>query len=83
MLVIYKGNIVLRVQCGEKAVWIQPVVSEFDNRSLLSTLARNEELLAQIHLSHQEITDTRAQLAAYFRQKGWLVKIPGHQEPQA
>jgi hypothetical protein len=83
MLVIYKGNIALRVQYGERAVWIQPVVSKYDNRSLLTTLARNEELLAQVHLSQQEITNTREELAGYFRKKGWLVKIPGQQEPQA
>lgn len=83
MLVIYKGNIALRVQYGERAVWIQPVVSEFDNRSLLTALSRNEELLAQVYLSHKETTDTRAELAGYFLEKGWLVSIPAHQESQA
>ncbi|HEY1112236.1 MAG TPA: hypothetical protein VGE66_01700 [Chitinophagaceae bacterium] len=82
MLLIYKENIALRVQCGEGAVWIQPVVSEFDNRSLLTTLARNEELLAQFYLSHQDVTDTPAQVADYFRNRGWLVQVPGHEEQQ-
>lgn len=79
MLLIYKENITLRVQCGEGAVWIQPIVSEFDNRSLLTTLARNEELLAQVHLSHQDITDTRSQITDYFEKRGWLVRTPGQE----
>jgi hypothetical protein len=79
MLLIYKENITLRVQCAEGAVWIQPVVSEFDNRSLLTTLARNEELLAQVHLSHQEITDTPRQVSDYFTKRGWLVRAPGQE----
>jgi hypothetical protein len=79
MLLIYKENIALRVQCAEGAVWIQPILSEFDNRSLLTTLARNEELLAQVYLSHQDITDTRTQVTHYFEQRGWLVKIPGQE----
>lgn len=77
MLLIYKENIALRVQCGEGAVWIQPILSEYDNRSLLTTLARNEELLAQVYLSHQDITDTKAQVAEYFGKRGWQVKVPG------
>lgn len=82
MLLIYKENIALRVQCGEGAVWIQPVVSEFDNRSLLTTLARNEELLAQVHLSHQNITDTPRQVTEYFQNRGWMVKTSGADEPK-
>lgn len=82
MLLIYKENIALRVQCGEGAVWIQPVISEFDNRSLLTTLARNEELLAQVYLSHQDITDTPAQVADYFQKRGWTIKVSGHEEQQ-
>lgn len=82
MLLIYKENIALRVQCGEGAVWIQPMLSEFDNRSLLTTLARNEELLAQVYLSQQDITDTPSQVADYFQKRGWLVKVSGQEEQQ-
>lgn len=81
MLLIYKENIALRVQCGEGAVWIQPVVSEFDNRSLLTTLARNEELLAQVHLTHHPINDIHTAMARYFESRGWMVRMPGQTLP--
>lgn len=83
MLLIYKENIALRVQCGERAVWIQPVAGEYDNRRLLDTMARNEELLAQVYLTSHDITDTPAQVAAYFQEKGWLVKEVAGNKAQA
>lgn len=82
MLLIYKGNTALQVQYAPQAVWIQPIVGEYDNKPLLSTLARNEELLAQVYLNHQPAGDTPAQLTEYFEQRGWQVKAPGHVLPQ-
>ena len=75
MLLISKGHINLQVQYGTGAVWVQPAGGKAS--SLLSTLARNEELLAQVYLALQERSDTRVQLTDYFRQRGWEVKGPG------
>lgn len=75
MLVIYKGNIALKVVMDGRAVRIQPIVGRFDNPQLLNTLARNEELLAQVHLSQHQNGDTPACLARYFEEKGWLVTL--------
>ena len=75
MLLISKGNIALRVQCGTGAVWVQPAAGKAS--SLLSTLARNEELLAQVHLTLQDRHDPQAQLTDYFQQRGWQVAKPG------
>lgn len=72
MLLISKGHIALRVQYGAGAVWVQPVAGKAS--SLLSTLARNEELLAQVYLIQQEPRDAREQLTDYFQQRGWEVK---------
>lgn len=75
MLLIHKGNIALQVQCGAGAVWVQPAAGK--TSSLLATLARNEELLAQGHLTLQDGHDTQELLANYFQQRGWVVKGPG------
>lgn len=74
MLQIHKGHIHLLVQCGTGAVWVQPAVNKAS--SLLATLARNEELLAQAYLTQQDHHDTRAQLTGYFQQRGWQVQTP-------
>lgn len=75
MLLISKGNIALQVQYGTGAVWVQPATGKAS--SLLSTLARNEELLAQVHLTLQDRRDPQAQLTDYFQQRGWRVAKPG------
>lgn len=77
MLVIYKGNIVLKVALEGDIVRIQPIVGRFDNPQLLKALARNEELLAQVHLTLQDRRDPQAQLTDYFQQRGWQVAKPG------
>ncbi|HEY1113077.1 MAG TPA: hypothetical protein VGE66_05930 [Chitinophagaceae bacterium] len=81
MLVIYKGNVVLRVALEQSAVRIQPVVGRFDNPQLLKTLARNEELLAQVHLTHHPINDIHTAMARYFESRGWMVRMPGQTLP--
>lgn len=75
MLLISKGHIALQVQCGTGAVWVQPAGGKAS--SLLATLARNEELLAQVYLTQQERRDPHAQLSDYFRQRGWEVRTQG------
>lgn len=72
MLLISKGHIDLQVQCSTGAVWVQPAGGK--PSSLLSTLARNEELLAQVYLSQQGRHDPRAQLTDYFQKRGWDVR---------
>lgn len=81
MRVIYKGNIVLKVSSDNKHICIRPVVGPFDNPHLLQSLARNEELLAQVHLFHSQTEDPLTNLACYFEQKGWLVRPPGQAHP--
>lgn len=81
MLVIYKGNIVLKVALQEEIIRVQPVVGKFDNPQLLNALARNEELLAQVHLTQQKNGDFPASLARYFEDKGWLVRLKGETPP--
>lgn len=81
MLVIYKGNIVLKVALEGDIVRIQPIVGRFDNPQLLKALARNEELLAQVYFTHHKITDAHTGMAHYFEQRGWLVRMPGQTPP--
>lgn len=81
MLVIYKGNIVLKVALDEGSVRIQPVVGRFDNPQLLNALARNEELLAQVYFTHLPANDTQTGMARYFKERGWLVRMPGQAPP--
>lgn len=81
MLLIYKGNVALRVSLEEGSIRIRPVVGRFDNPQLLQALARNEELMAQIHLTHLNTEDTPDGMALYFEQKGWLVRRPGQTMP--
>lgn len=81
MLVIYKGNIVLKVAMDGSAVRIQPVVGRFDNPQLLHTLARNEELLAQVYVTHLSTEEALPGMARYFEQRGWLVRLPGQTPP--
>lgn len=83
MLVLYKGNIVLKVSWDAQHIRIRPVVGPFDNPHLLQALARNEELLAQVHLSHSKTEDPSIDLARYFEQKGWLVRRPGQAPSEA
>lgn len=75
MLLISKGHIALQVRYGTGAVWVHPAGGKVS--SLLATLARNEELLAQVYLTQQERRDPQAQLTDYFRQRGWEVKTQG------
>lgn len=81
MLVIYKGNVVLKVALDNSVVRVQPIVGRFDNPQLLNALARNEELLAQVHLAHHKIVDIHTAMARYFEQRGWLVRMPGQTPP--
>lgn len=81
MLVIYKGNIVLKVAMDGSAVRIEPVVGRFDNPQLLHSLARNEELLAQVYVAHLSTADALTGMARYFEQRGWLVRLPGQAPP--
>lgn len=74
MLIVSKGNTSLRVRCAEREVFVSPVVREHDNEQLLSTFARNEELLAQLFLYKHLNADPMALLATYFMQRGWQVK---------
>lgn len=77
MLVVYKGNTILQVRCRAQSVSIAPLAREQDNLRLLSTIAKNEELLAQLFLNSLTDPDAVAQLAAYFMQRGWQVKQAG------
>lgn len=81
MLVIYKGNMVLKVAPEGSVVRIQPVVGRFDNPQLLHTLARNEELLAQVYFSHLSTGEALTGMARYFDQRGCLVRLPGQTPP--
>lgn len=81
MLVSYKGNVVLKVALDGGNVRITPVVGRFDNPHLLNALARNEELLAQVHFTHLNTEDAPAGIARYFEQKGWLVRLRGQETP--
>lgn len=81
MLVIYKGNIVLKVALEGNTVRIQPVVGQFDNPQLLHTLARNEELLAQVYVSQLSTEEALRGMARYFEERGWLVRLPGQTPP--
>lgn len=81
MLVIYKGNIVLKVALEDGVVRVQPVVGRFDNPQLLNAMARNEELLAQVYFTHHKIADAHTGMARYFEQRGWLVRMPGQVPP--
>lgn len=77
MLVVYKGNTTLKVRCQDQSVTIAPVAGMHDNARLLATIAKNEELLAQLFLNNLNHPDAIAQLAAYFMQRGWQVKQAG------
>lgn len=81
MLVIYKGNIVLKVSLDKNTVRIQPVVGRFDNPQLLNALSRNEELLAQVYFTHRKLEDAHTGMARYFEERGWLVRMPGQAPP--
>lgn len=81
MLVIYKGNIVLKVALEAGVVRVQPIVGRFDNPQLLNAMARNEELLAQVYFTHHKIADAHTGMAHYFEQRGWLVRMPGQAPP--
>lgn len=74
MLFITKGNISLRVLFKEAKVNVAPVRGEHDNAYLLATLARNEELLAQVHLNIAPQNNPKDQLALYYTRRGWEVK---------
>lgn len=82
MLVLYKGNVVLKVALEASAIHVQPVVGRFDNPQLLNALARNEELLAQVHFTHHKISDLHTGMARYFEGRGWLVRMPGQNRPE-
>jgi hypothetical protein len=82
MLVIYKGNVVLKVALDEGVVRVHPVVGRFDNPQLLNAMARNEELLAQVYFTHKKIADPHTAMARYFEQRGWLARMPGQAPPE-
>lgn len=73
MLLIYKENIALRVHYGSGIIWIRPLPSRPEQTSLLTTMARNEEVLAQAHLLQHPIGDDPTPLIGYFEKRGWLV----------
>lgn len=81
MLVIYKGNVVLKVALENSAVRIEPIVGRFDNPQLLKAMARNEELLAQVYITHHKVSDAHTIMARYFEERGWMVRMPGQQPP--
>jgi len=74
VLIIYKGKTSLQVWYKGLDVCILPLFGEFDNHNMLATIARNEELLAQLFLNHTPTDEPWVQLAAYFMQRGWSVK---------
>jgi hypothetical protein len=73
-MLLSKGNILLQVHIADSQVRITPVVGEFDNKELLSTFARNEELLTQLFFLTHQTHGRRVHLADYFIQRGWQVE---------
>jgi hypothetical protein len=55
-------------------VRITPVFGAHDNKELLTTFARNEEVLTQLIFLTRNEEDTPIQLADHFRQRGWDVQ---------
>jgi hypothetical protein len=73
-MLLSKGNILLNVHFVDDQVRITPVIGAYDNKDLLATFARNEELLTQLLFPISNATDTLVHLADYFRQRGWNVQ---------
>lgn len=69
-----KGKILLKVHREESEIRITPIIGEFDNRELLTTFARNEEVMTQVFFATNSNNEVEANLADYFKQRGWQVE---------
>lgn len=73
-MLLSKGKILLKVNYTNSKVCITPVIGEFDNKDLLATFARNEEILTQLFFATHHNDYSLMQLADYFTQRGWQVE---------
>ena len=73
-MLLSKGNILLKLKFIGTEVRITPIVREFDNKELLDTFARNEELLTQLYINLSNTNNPLVKLIDYYKQRGWHVE---------
>lgn len=74
MLHVSKGKISLQVFLRGEKVYIIHRAGEFQDRAILDTITRNEQLLARIHLTDAPLPYSEQQLRDYYTRRGWHVK---------
>ena len=75
LLLLTKRNVQLQVYYTPPNVQVLPLIAGEEEERLLSTIARNEELLLHTFLSDTELYNPSWQLPQYFEGKGWQVEL--------